>query len=70
LGVLLAMSSVAPSPARAATPAEEARDAKDWVGRYCTPLGCRGSTESAFGNAAGFAVAAGSVAVLARRRRA
>jgi len=58
------------SAAWAATPADAEADASEWRGRYCTPLGCRGGVESALGNAVGFAVAAGSVALLARRRRA
>jgi hypothetical protein len=58
------------SGAWASTPAADEADVSEWRGRYCTPLGCRGGAESALGNAVGFAVAAGSVALLARRRRA
>lgn len=58
------------SAASAATPAAGDTDVSEWRGRYCTPLGCRGGAESALGNALGFAIAAGSVALLARRRRA
>jgi len=65
IGVLLASTSAAPVPARAATPAEDERESAAWVGRYC-----RASTGSAIGDAAGFAIAAGAVALLARRRRA
>jgi hypothetical protein len=65
LGALLGTAATAPSPSHAA-------DADDgvaaWVGRYCTPQGCRGSLESAVGNAAGFGAAALAAALVARRR--
>ena len=67
----LALWLAAPaSAARAATPPADEPDVSAWVGRYCPPLGCRGSTDSALGNALGFGAAASTVALLARRRRA
>jgi len=53
---------------RAASPSEA--EASQWVGRYCTPLGCRGEAGAGLANAAGFAGASGAVVLLARRRRA
>jgi len=67
---LAAGLAVPASAARAATPPADDPDVSAWAGRYCTPLGCRGPTDSALGNALGFGVAATSVAFLARRRRA
>jgi hypothetical protein len=70
LGASLALAAaIEPTSARAAAARDDA-DVSAWRGRYCTPLGCRGATESALGNALGFAVAAGTASLLARRRRA
>jgi hypothetical protein len=65
---VLGVGSIAAGPA-AATDATDA-GVGAWVGRYCTPQGCRGSLESAVGNAAGFGAAALAAAFVARRRSA
>ena len=62
---------LAASPARATSNASQADEATaGWIGRYCTPQGCRGPLESAAANAAGFGGAALAAVFLARRRRA
>jgi hypothetical protein len=63
LAASLAAAALAPTAGRAAPPAGDADPA--WVGRYCLA-----STDSRFGNALGFAAAAGSAVALARRRQA
>jgi hypothetical protein len=65
----IALASTALDAPAATPPAGEA-DVSDWVGRFCTPLGCSGASRSTLGNTLGFGVAAVSVAFLARRRRA
>jgi MYXO-CTERM domain-containing protein len=67
LCLALGLCAGIPVPARATAPEADAVAA--WVGRYCTPQGCRGSLESALGNAAGFGAAALAAAFVARRRR-
>ena len=68
VGAVVGVGSIAASPASA----DDATDAgvAAWVGRYCTPQGCRGSLESAVGNAAGFGAAALAAVFVARRRSA
>jgi hypothetical protein len=67
-GVLLALAAAAlgAGPASASDATDDGVAA--WVGRYCTPAGCRGSLESAIGNAAGFGAAALAAGFVARRR--
>lgn len=67
--VLAIALSLAPLQASAATDAGDG-DVRAWIGRYCTPLGCRAAPASSFADAAGFAVAAAAVVRLARRRQA
>jgi len=68
LGAVLGAAATAPSPAGASNAADSDDAVAAWVGRYCTPQGCRGSLESAVGNAAGFGAAALAAALVARRR--
>ena len=58
--------AIAPHAATAAHPEDEA--VESWVGRYCTPLGCRGAGDSALANAIGFATAAAAILLIRRRR--
>jgi hypothetical protein len=56
-------------PASAAPPASAEPPAPRIHGPYCSPVGCPGASGSALGSGAGFATAAATALLLARRRR-
>jgi len=71
LAILISTASLAPSSARAATPADASDpNVSKWAGRYCTPTGCAGDPSSTVAQAAGFGVASLAIIFRARRRRA
>jgi hypothetical protein len=67
LAIAPAAFATTPTDPAAATAEAEARE---WVGRYCTPTGCAGAAASPIAQAASFGAASLTIAFLARRRRA